>query len=76
MDAVDHHSPDVVVELKRKLLAVRSGLHQPHLVVAEASDRHIPGTILPSRHQMQGQVCSHQATVVGAGKLPARGIGV
>jgi len=76
MDAVDHHSPDMVVELKRKLLAVRSGLHQPHLVVAEASNRRIPRPILPSRDQMQGQVCSHEAAVVGAGKLPARGIGV
>jgi len=25
---------------------------------------------------MQGQVCSHEAAVVGASKLPARGIGL
>jgi len=76
MNAVDHHSPDMVVELKRKLLAIRSGFHKPHLVVTEASNRHIPSPILPSRDQMQGQVCSHEAAVVGAGKLPARGMGV
>jgi hypothetical protein len=76
MDAVDDHSSGVVVELKRKLLAVRSGFHQPHLVISEASDPHIPGTILLSRDQMQSQVCSHEAAVVGAGKLQACGIGV